>query len=707
MAGWAARAYSEALPRARMGDSRKGRVVAVRRRWKLGPLLCAAVVATSVLAGPSSLGASRPPANDDRGDARVITAARGALTQSTVGATPQSGLGENTGLATVWFRWKATHTGWETFDSAGSQAHTSLIVYPPGTLTNGYLFWSRLFGRQDSELYSYNPYPGKYAVRYVRVRKDKTYLVTLWTSTAGANTVRLSWHPGGPPGRPENDDLAAARVLTGSSGSVVGTTSGSTYEPGESPLLDECASDCGHFTGDHGPSVWFRWTPPSDGTWRLDNRSRGAWAWIQVYRGGPSIGELNLVQERIGYPGSYPSTLLDVPLQGGRPYWIRYSSYSYHGPFALHWGPAADAPTPTPPANNDFADAVNLGGTPQGRVRATTQWATTEAGEPDSPGWTDVDSTVWFRWTAPASRLTTIGTPDHYTATRIWTGSSLSQLTAVPASHWGEPDRRPTFEAVQGTTYWIQMGGTDSHGGAFDLTWDQTVPANDNVGDAYVLWAGHSGASPDWGLVRSGVEPDEPADASGRPAEHTVWMRWTPNRSGAVSFLTVGDHVPALWVYTGGPAFTSMSRVAGGPHGADFVATAGTTYFLQLRAELASIGHVGWTQKWDYTRPTVDAALDDGAVRTRDTWVALRLQGSDTGSGLRGWLVSMVASGGEVLAAAWVPARGRTSRTVRWSVTHTAYGGTPAEGRKRVYVQAVDVQGNGSSIISRSITLRR
>jgi hypothetical protein len=496
-------------------------------------------------------------------------------------------------------------------------------------------------------------------------------------------------------------------VLTGSSGSVEGTTSGSTYEPGESPLLDECADDCGYFPGDHGPGVWFRWTPPSDGTWRLHNGSRGEWAWIQVYRGGPSIDGLNLVKERIGYPGSYPSTLLDVPLHGGTPYWIRYSSYSYHGPFTLRWGPAADDPTPAPPPNDDFGDALDLGSTPQGRVAATNQWATTEAGEPDSPGWAEVDSTVWFRWTAPASRLTTIGTPDHYSATRIWTGTSLGQLTYVAPTYWGEPDRRPTFEAVQGTTYWIQMGGTYSHGSAFDLTWDQTVPAYDDVADAYVLPPDPSGISPEWGLVRSGAEPGEPADASGRPAEHTVWMRWTPNRSGEVSFVTVGDHVPALWVYTGGPAFGSMSRVAGGPHGADFVAKAGTTYFLQLRAELASIGHVGWRQQWDHTLPTAGASLDGGAVRTRDTRVALRLRGSDTGSGLRGWLVSMVASGGELLVPAWVPARGRTSRTVSWSVTHTAYGGTRAGGTKRVYVQAVDEQGNESPIIRSSITLRR
>ena len=680
--------------------------MAVGRHWPLRALVTAALVAATLTGRPSWAG-RRAPANDDRADARVVSGSRGSLSQSTVRATAQAHLGEQPDQATVWFRWRADHTGWETFDTAGSQAQTGLNVYPPGSFSSGYVFWSRLFGPPDSDIYALTPYPGRYAVRYERVITGKTYYVQLWTEAAHANTVRLAWRPAGPPRRPANDDLADARVLTGSQGSVAGTTERATYQPGESPLLDECAGSCGYFTGDHGPSVWFRWMPPSSGTWRLDNAPRGEDSWIQVYRGGPAIGHLALVEEGIGYPGSYPSTLLDVPLTGGTTYWIRYSSDTYHGPFVLDWGPAAGGPTPPPPANDDFADAQDLGSSPSGSVHATNQWATVEDGEPETPNWTDVHSTVWFRWTAPATALATIGTPDHYTATRIWTGSSLASLQWVSPTYWGEPDRRPTFNAQAGTTYWIQMGGPSSHGGAFDLTWDLTTPDNDDVADAYQLPGGPDGISREWGLVRATAEPGEPPDENGRVDAHTIWMRWTPDRSGAVSFQTEGDHVPALQVFTGGPSFASMTRVGGGPHGADFEAQAGTTYWLQLRAEVASMGHIGWHQRWDHTRPVADAGLDGGAGRTRDTWVSLRLHGSDTGSGLSGWLVSMVASGGQIFAPAWVPARGRSTRTVRWSVTHTAYGGTRADGPKRVYVQAVDGQGNHSRIVGRAIVLRR
>lgn len=678
-------------------------------RSRSGDVVLAAVciLLAATLVTPPSAAAPRRPANDDRGQARILHRSTGSLTQTTVGATPQAHLGENSNQASVWFTWRATHTGWEAFDTRGSQAATWLIAYPPGGLTSGEVFWSRLFGREESDLYAYAAYPGHYAVRYVRVVQGKLYYVQLWTEVSRANTVHLSWRPGGPPGRPANDDLKDARLLVGSHGSVSGTTKGATYQPGESPLLDECMDGCGFSQGDHGQSVWFRWTPPSDGTWRLHNGELGQWAWIQVYRGGPSISYLVLMKERIGYPGSYPSTLLDVQLRGGRSYAIRYSSWSYHGPFKLRWGPAAGGPTPPPPGNDDFEAARDLGSSPRGRVRATSQWATVQNGEPEAPGWDQVDSTVWFRWTAPSTGLATVGTPDHYTETRVWEGTSLGTLQSVSATYWGESERRPTFQAQAGTTYSIQLGGPYSHGAAFDVTWDITVPGNDDVADAYPLMTGSRGVTPYWGIVRATAEPGEPPTPTGAAPERTVWMTWTPSRSGPASFVTTGDHVPALEVFTGGPVFGSMTRIAWGPFGADFTAHAGTTYWLRMRAELASIGHVGWSQKWDHSRPATGASLDGGRRRTRDTWVSLELTGRDTGSGLRGWLVSLVAANGQVQAAAWVPARGQSSRTVRWSVTHTAYGGNRFDGKKLVYVQAVDRQGNRSYLLTRSILLDR
>lgn len=633
----------------------------------------------------------------------MLTGSSGTLVQTTVGATSDAGIDG----ATVWFRWRATHTGWQTFNSRGSQARTWMIAYPPGALTSGAVFWSRVFGTGESDLYADVPFPGRYAVQHVRVVKGRDYYVQLWTERSRANTVRLTWSPRDLPGRPANDDLADARVLTGAGGVVAGTLRGATYQPGESPLLDECASGCGHSEGDHGPSVWFRWTPPSTGTWRLHDGEQGESSLIQVYRGGPAIGSLVLVKQRYGYPGSLPSTLMDVTVTGGTAYTIRYGSSTYGGPFRLRWGTATGGPTPPPPANDHLANARVITGN-VGQTTGTSQWATVEPGE-TGPG-DEVHSTVWFRWTAPVSGLATVGTSNHYLATKVWKGETIAGLEPVPATHWGIPQRRPTFHAGAGTTYQIQLGGPYSRGSAFDLTWDVTVPVNDDLADAFVLPPAPAGASPKWGVVRSTAEPGEPPTYGDGTADNTVWMRWTPERSGVVEFNSFGDHLPTLDVFTGPPTETSpsaLSLVGHGPYAVEFRAVAGSTYFVRLDAALASIGYVGWHQKWDHSRPAVGASLDGGATRTRDTWVSLRLTGSDMGSGLRGWRVSMATFGGELLAPAWVPAGGRTSRTVTWSVTHTAYGGTRPDGVKRVYVQAFDRQGNRSPVLTRSIVLDR
>ena len=260
-------------------------------------------------------------------------------------------------------------------------------------------------------------------------------------------------------------------------------------------------------------------------------------------------------------PGSYPSTLLDAALKGGTAYTIRYSSYSYHDGFRLRWGPVTAAPTPPPLPNDDFVDAVDLGSTPKGATSGTSQWSTLEPAEPTTTN--EVDSTVWYGWTASFSGLATIGSPQYGMSTRIWTGQSLAGLQAVPPTYWGDPSRRPTFEAVAGMRYWIQLGGTYSQGSHHNLSWDITAPANDDLADAYVLPSGPSGVSPHWGVVRSTAEPGEPPTYGDDTARNTVWLRWKPTYSGHVSFVTSGDHVPALDIFTSPTTPRALSADAG------------------------------------------------------------------------------------------------------------------------------------------------
>ncbi len=99
------------------------------------------------------------------------------------------------------------------------------------------------------------------------------------------------------------------------------------------------------------------------------------------------------------------------------------------------------------PANDRFADAQVLTGYPAEAFGYTAN-STGEPGEPSVP-W----GSTWWRWTAPVSRTVVVvseGITEH-PPVFIYTGTTLTNLSLV--SQYGAP-----FNAVAGTTYWIQVG---------------------------------------------------------------------------------------------------------------------------------------------------------------------------------------------------------------------------------------------------------
>lgn len=122
------------------------------------------------------------------------------------------------------------------------------------------------------------------------------------------------------------------------------------------------------------------------------------------------------------------------------------------------------------PTNDSFAAAIDLGAALPTSADGHTWFAAgiLEAGEPAAAD-PAASSTVWYRWSAPSAGTITIdtcGTPD--TGVRplggsvaVYTGTELSALAPVTAANanCGSPARgsRVSFEAVAGTSYWIQV----------------------------------------------------------------------------------------------------------------------------------------------------------------------------------------------------------------------------------------------------------
>jgi PKD repeat protein len=126
------------------------------------------------------------------------------------------------------------------------------------------------------------------------------------------------------------------------------------------------------------------------------------------------------------------------------------------------------------PANDDFADAVELTGL-SGDMYGCNIGATREENEPFDLS----ENTVWFFWTAPESnrmylQMTGPDPADLDTLLAVYSGGGLASLEQIAWQNQGGEGSLSAvaFDAQQGTTYYIQIGGNDTgNEGSFTLSW--------------------------------------------------------------------------------------------------------------------------------------------------------------------------------------------------------------------------------------------
>ena len=254
------------------------------------------------------------------------------------------------------------------------------------------------------------------------------------------------------------------------------------------------------------------------------------------------------------------------------------------------------------PANDAFSSPSALGSTSYSRVALRTAGATKEAGEPDHAGQPGGHS-VWYSWTAPASKRVTIDTcgSNFDSVLAVYTGSAVAALTPVAADDdgagCGPGLSELSFDAVAGTAYRIAVDGRDaSQEGAGYLSIAQP-PANDDFAAAGVLSGDYTWA--EGTTAGAGSETGEP-DHAGQTAGHSVWYRWTPATSGRATIYICGaDFDSVLGVYTGN-SVGGLTEVAAGDDGyycdetdagVEFDAVGGTTYRIAVDGKA---GQSGW-----------------------------------------------------------------------------------------------------------------
>jgi hypothetical protein len=144
---------------------------------------------------------------------------------------------------------------------------------------------------------------------------------------------------------------------------------------------------------------------------------------------------------------------------------------------------------PSPP-NDDFANAIDIGGDLIGTVSGTNRNATIETGEPDNSDSGDHQRTVWWKWIAPAGATTAHfdtngslddrfgGTNPLDTTLAVFRGSTVGALIPIIADDDTDDsvNSRVGFTPVAGVTYHLQVGGYGSDDvGLIILNWEIAV----------------------------------------------------------------------------------------------------------------------------------------------------------------------------------------------------------------------------------------
>jgi Ca2+-binding RTX toxin-like protein len=283
-------------------------------------LLAAALVVLLILPSP----AQAAPANDDLANAVDLSGFNpetGNVEGVNVNATKEVGEPDhagNVGGRSVWYTWDAPadgsvpHVG---FSTLFSDFDTLLAVYTGATV----VALAEVASNDDSPGLA-----GGSAVSFLTT-PGTTYRIAVDGFQGKAGHFFLAWHEA-----PPNDNFADAVALPGTAAGTRGgdNSSGATAEPGEQIPATPT-------------SVWYSWTPPADGTYKLSTLGSRFDTVLAVYTGS-SLENLQLLVQNDDDPerGCCSSWIPLVDADSATTYMIQITSLSEDGgPLRLNWGP--------------------------------------------------------------------------------------------------------------------------------------------------------------------------------------------------------------------------------------------------------------------------------------------------------------------------------------------------------------------------------
>ncbi len=435
-----------------------------------------------------------------------------------------------------------------------------------------------------------------------------------------------------------NDLFVNAQVLTGSSGTVTGSTAGATKEAGE-------PSNAGN-AGGH--SIWYRWAAPASGTATIDLSGSTFDTTLGVYTGS-SVSALTTIASNDDASSTVTWSRVSFAATSGTTYSIEVDGYNdQFGSVTLNWS-LAGAPAPAPAAAPDttitsgpaasttstsasFSFTSTASGatfdcaldgaafaactTPKAYSGLAVGSHTFQVRSRDSAGTVDP---------SPASQTWTITAPAAAPDTTITSGPAASTTSTSASFSFTSTASGATFDcALDGAAFaacttpkaysglavgshTFQVRSRDSAGtvdpSPASQTWTITAPSTSGA-PANDLFANAQALPADSGTLTGSTvgatkETGEPANA-GNVGGHSIWYRWTPSVSGTASIDTSGSSFDTtLGVYTG-TTVSTLTTIASNDDAngsvvysrVSFAATAGTAYSIEVDGYSGRYGSV-------------------------------------------------------------------------------------------------------------------
>jgi uncharacterized repeat protein (TIGR01451 family) len=312
--------------------------------------------------GPMSAVQAAPafqaPTNDDFANALTIFTFPYSNTQNTASATTQAAdpVYPCTGgqhYHSVWYAYTATVNGTLHVNTIGSNFDTVLAVWTGawGSLTN--------VGCHDDISWPANPQ----STLDVSVVSGTTYYIEVvgyYNSSSG--TLVLSADLSAPPA---NDDFDNAFVISATPYTYSQDTSLATTAA-DDPVFQACGTAGGRV---HSHSVWYRFTPSTDGTLHVDTSGSGYDTVLAVWTGSRASLVTAACDDDVSWP-SDPTSSVDLDVAAGTAYHIEVVSYGNGSGGSLVLNAALSAPTVTKPLYlHRLASAVTIvDGTSTGEI---------------------------------------------------------------------------------------------------------------------------------------------------------------------------------------------------------------------------------------------------------------------------------------------------------------------------------------------------